>query len=217
MDILQKHEIFEIEVLDRMKSGKMLDVLVFGGGSMLRLCHELNRYSVVLDFWFIKKTPHATYMNNLQKILAQAYEITDAEVKSHTILIEMRSRNYPKRLRIEIRKEINYCDFQERIAFSKFSTKQVILKTHTLEQMMKNKCAAFLDRNEIRDCFDIEFLLRKGIPLPKMSNKELIEFKKKVTLFSEKDFKVKLGSILEGDIRKYYIENRFGYLEEKLQ
>ena len=38
-----------------MKSTKLLDPLVFGGGTMLRLCHDLNRYSVDLDFWFLKK------------------------------------------------------------------------------------------------------------------------------------------------------------------
>ena len=55
MDIFKQHEIFEIEVLDRMKSARMLDPLVFGGETMLRLCHDLNRYSVDLDFWFLKK------------------------------------------------------------------------------------------------------------------------------------------------------------------
>ena len=54
MDILSQHEVFEIEVLEKMNSSKMLDPLIFGGGSMLRLCHELNRYSVDLDFWFVK-------------------------------------------------------------------------------------------------------------------------------------------------------------------
>jgi hypothetical protein len=49
MDILQQHEIFEIEVLDLMKNARILGPLVFGGGSMLRLCHELNRYSVDLE------------------------------------------------------------------------------------------------------------------------------------------------------------------------
>jgi hypothetical protein len=46
MDIFRQHEIFEIEVLDKMNSIRALDPLVFGGGTMLRLCHELNRYSV---------------------------------------------------------------------------------------------------------------------------------------------------------------------------
>ena len=56
MDILEKHEAFEIEVLDRLSSAKLLDPLVFGGGTMLRLCYELKRYSVDLDFWFVRKT-----------------------------------------------------------------------------------------------------------------------------------------------------------------
>ena len=62
MDIFRQHEEFEIEVLDKMNSAKLLEPLVFGGGSMLRLCHELNRYSVDLDFWFVKKiSPHDYY------------------------------------------------------------------------------------------------------------------------------------------------------------
>lgn len=50
MDTFQQHEVFEMEVLDRLKRANALAPLVFGGGSMLRLCHELNRYSVDLDF-----------------------------------------------------------------------------------------------------------------------------------------------------------------------
>ena len=81
---------------------------------------------------------------------------------------------------------------------------------------MKNKIAAFIDRGEIRDCFDIEFLIRRGVELPAQPEKQLIEFQNKITLFGDKDFKVKLGSILESDIRDYYRANRFSYLEEKL-
>jgi hypothetical protein len=39
---------------------------------------------------------------------------------------------------------------------------------------------------------------------------------KKLACFKERDFKVKLGSILEGDIRGYYAVNGFRYLEDKL-
>ena len=69
MDTLRQHEVFEIEVLDKMKSAKVLEQLVFGGGSMLRLCHELNRYSVDLDFWFTKGVPQDVYFNTICKIL----------------------------------------------------------------------------------------------------------------------------------------------------
>jgi hypothetical protein len=216
MDILKQHEIFEIEVLEKMNSMKMLAPIVFGGGSMLRLCHELNRYSVDLDFWMIKQMPQKDYFQRLQQTFNKEYEITDAQIKHYTLLFELRSALYPRRLKIEIRREIKDWDFQEKIAFSKFSTKQVVLKAHTLEQTMKNKIAAFLERGEIRDSFDIEFLLRRGIELPDFNKKQINQFQKKLAGLKERDFKVKLGAILENDIRDYYFTHRFGYLEEKL-
>lgn len=216
MDVFKKHEIFEIEALDKLNSAKMLEPLVFGGGTMLRLCYELQRYSIDLDFWFIKKIPKEAYFEKLRKLLEQEYDLTDAQMKFYTLLFEIRSGDYPKRLKIEIRKEVKKCDYQERIAFSKYATRQVILKAHTLEQTMKNKIEAFLDRGEIRDCFDIEFLLRKGIPIPGLSREQLLKVKELLNGFKAKDFKVKLGSILERDIRQYYVTNRFSYLREKI-
>jgi hypothetical protein len=216
MDTFKQHEVFEIEVLDRMNSAKMLDPLVFGGGSMLRLCHELNRYSVDLDFWFVKKVSQNDFFDKGIKTFEKYYEITDAQIKRYTILFELRSAQYPKRLKIEIRRELKDFDYQQNIAFSKFSTKQVALKTHTLDQTINNKIEAFLDRGEIRDCFDIEFMLRRGVEIPRMDEKQSIAFRKKLALLKDRDFKVKLGSILETDTRDYYIANRFRYLHEKL-
>jgi hypothetical protein len=216
MDILRQHEIFEIDVLEKMNSMKVLEPVVFGGGSMLRLCHELNRYSADLDFWIIKKISQKDYFQRLLKAFDKGYDITDSQIKHYTILFELRSALHPKRLKIEIRREIKDCDFQEKIAFSKFSTKQVVLKAHTLEQTMKNKISAFLERGEIRDSFDIEFLLRRGVELPDFNKKQLNQFQKKLKGLKEIDFKVKLGSILESGDRDYYLKNRFSYLEEKL-
>jgi len=216
MDIFRQHEIYEIEVLDKMNSIRALEPLVFGGGTMLRLCHELNRYSVDLDFWFIKNVAQQEYFEKIQREFKNDYEITDSQMKHHTILLELRSSLHPKRLKIEIRRELKDCDYQEKIAFSKFSTRQVLLKAYTLNQMMQNKIAAFLDRGEIRDCFDIEFLLRRGIALPANIDDVAVEFRHKLFGFKEMDFKVKLGSIVESDTRDYYATNRFSYLEEKL-
>jgi len=216
MDIAQKHEIFEIEVLEKLKNTGMLEPLVFGGGTMLRLCHELNRYSVDLDFWFIKELPVKDYFERLKEVLGKEFEITDAQDKFNTLLFEIRSTDHPKRLKIEIRKEIKDYDLHEQIAFSRFSNTQVAVRTCSLEQSMKNKIAALLDRKEIRDSFDIEFLLRKGIPLPPLSAEQASDIKKVLDGFNEKDFKVKLGSILESDARQYYIANGFAYLRGKI-
>ena len=199
-----------------MYSIRALGPLVFGGGTMLRLCHELNRYPVDLDFWFIKNVAQQEYFEKIQSEFNNYYEITDSQMKHHTILLELRSSLYPKRLKIEIRKVISEWDFQEKIAYSKFSTKQVVLKAHTLEQTMKNKIAALLDRGEPRDGFDLEFLLRQGISLPDLSEADKTKMIARLDGFKDNDFKVKLGSVLESDIRAYYIENRFNYIRQKL-
>jgi hypothetical protein len=39
---------------------------------------------------------------------------------------------------------------------------------------------------------------------------------KRTTGFKDKDYKVKLGSIVDNDTRRYYTQNRFSYLVEKL-
>lgn len=216
MDTLKQHEVFEIEVLDKMNSAKMLDPLVFGGGSMLRLCHELNRYSVDLDFWFVTHVSQDDFFDKGRRDFEKDYEITDAQKKRYKILFELRSPQYPRRLKIEIRRELKGCDCQQNIAFSRFSTKQVALRAHTLDQTMENKIAAFLERGEIRDCFDIEFMVRRGVEMSFKGKKEAIAFGKKIVSLKEKDFKVKLGSILEDDIREYYVTNRFRFLQDKL-
>jgi len=216
MNIFEKHEIFEIEVLEKLKNERLIEPLVFGGGSMLRLCHELKRYSVDLDFWRIKNVSVDALFDKFQQFFKQEYEVTDAQIKYFTLLFEIRSVHFPKRLKIEIRKEIKDWDLQEKIAYSRFSTKQVVLKAHTLEQTMKNKIAALIERGEIRDGFDIEFLFRQGIPYPELTKNEISKLINRIQAFKSKDFKVKLGSVLESDIRKYYIENGFNFLRQKL-
>jgi hypothetical protein len=94
--------------------------------------------------------------------------------------------------------------------------KQVALKAHTLNQTMENKVKAFLDRGEIRDCFDIEFLLRRGIVLPADIGQEAGRLLEKIDDFKDRDFKIKLGSILEAEFREYYVKQRFSYLKERL-
>lgn len=216
MDIFQQYEIFEIEVLEKLKNNRFLESLVFGGGTMLRLCHDLPRYSADLDFWIIKDIKNELYFDRLRQFIAQSFELTDAQMKHQTLLFELRSGDYPRRLKIKIRKALKECDFQDKIAFSRYSNKQVILKTMTLDQMMKNKVEAIIERKEIRDGFNIEFLLRRGIHFPELTTKRLLQLKKVVEGFTEKEFKVTLGSVLEPDIREYYITNRFSYLLEVL-
>ncbi|MFH1232086.1 MAG: nucleotidyl transferase AbiEii/AbiGii toxin family protein, partial [Planctomycetota bacterium] len=165
MQDLIKQEQFELEVLDRLNSGRFLAPLAFGGGTMMRLCFGLNRFSLDLDFWVIKEIDKSGFFNGLKKYLAQYYTLKDSASKFYTMLFELKSRAYPRSLKIEIRKETRKIATEQAIAYSRYANTQVILKVVSLKEMMQSKIQAFLDRKEIRDVFDIEFLLKKGIEL----------------------------------------------------
>ena len=87
MSELEIHEQFEVEVLDHLARTSFLRPLVFGGGTMLRLCHELPRYSVDLDFWFRRKVNMSDFYNRLLAELDRSYRITDSKNKHFTSVL----------------------------------------------------------------------------------------------------------------------------------
>ena len=216
MNPLEQHEIFEMEVLERLKSSRILEQLIFGGGTMLRLCHELPRYSVDLDFWKSKDMDDEQLLIKIQSYLKKYYEITDAQLKRFTVLVEMRSSRYPRRLKIEIRRERRDWEVEDRIAFSPYSPIQVLVRAHTLQQTLRNKIEALIDRGAIRDAFDLEFIIRKGISLPRLSSEQKQRLLDRIHQFKPRDFKVTLGALIPANLRDYYIKNGFRFLEEKI-
>lgn len=215
MQALQNLEKLEIEVLDLFNSIRVLDSLYFGGGTMLRLCHNLNRYSTDLDFWLDKKSDSKSIYLSIKKSLSDNYKLTDSANKKFTLLFELKSPLVNRSLKIEIRKEQQNFEWERKIAFSRFTNKQVMVKGLTLNQMMKNKFEALLSRKIIRDAFDIQFMLMRGVKLPSDKN-QLLEVLQVINNFKEQDYKVTLGSILDEPDRKYYLENRFSFLKEEI-
>lgn len=211
MNDLMQQEIFEIEVLAWLKNKGFLRNMIFGGGTMLRLCYDLKRYSVDLDFWTYRVDKIDQFFTNLKDSLEIDYNLTDAQNKYYTLLFEIKKTPYPRKLKIEIRKENKESDFQETIAYCLYSNQQVLLKSFTLEQMMKNKIRALLDRKEIRDVFDIEFLTRKSVNIS-ANYEELKKIREIIKGFKKRDYYVTLGSLLADDIREYYKKDKFIYL-----
>ena len=211
MEIYQAHEQFELEVLGRMQSVRLLGQLIFGGGTMLRLCHELKRYSADLDFYLQQQVQSAPMLKKLTRLFTQYYSIKDAQDKHHTILVEIAAAEYPRRLKIEINKDRTVPSTSLSIAWSPNSTQQVPVTTIPIKQMMIFKIEALLDRKEIRDAYDIEFLIRRGIILT-AADDVMVRILKIVNAFKTQDFKVRLGSILPAQERTYYRENRFDFL-----
>ncbi len=80
--------------------------------------------------------------------------------------------------------------------------------------MLQNKIVSLLAHGEIRDAFDVEFFLPKGVTLnfPEVEKKKVL---KKLKGFKKRDFDVKLGGILQPELMDYYRRKKFAYLEEK--
>lgn len=215
MQTLQNLEKLEIEILELFNSIKVLDYLYFGGGTMLRLCHNLNRYSTDLDFWLDKKSDPKSIYTKCKGSLSAAYQLTDSANKKFTILFEIKVPAINRKLKIEIRKEQTNYDWERKIAFSRFTNKQVLVKALTLDQMMNNKIEALISRKVIRDAFDLEFLLMRGVEFPNDKAK-LSKALQIINDFKEQEYKVTLGSILEEKERRFYLENKFKLLKEEL-
>jgi predicted nucleotidyltransferase component of viral defense system len=211
MQDLIKQEQFELEVLNRLHSGKFLNNLVFVGGTMLRLCFDLNRFSIDLDFWIIREIDPKQLFKNLRFYLAKFYTLTDSALKFHTLLFELKKKDYPRSLKIEIRKGLKRIRTELALAYSKYSNTQVLVRVISLQDIMEAKINAFLERKEIRDVFDIEFLYKRGVRL-NVEKPKLQRILKIIDSFTTRDYSVKLGSLLEEEYRKYYIKENFKIL-----
>jgi hypothetical protein len=212
---LQDLERLEIEILDLLNSKKILELMFFGGGTMLRLCHNLRRYSTDLVFWLKPGAEIQNLFKNINSLLKENYELTDSENKRNTILFEIRTSKYRRNLKIEIRKNQMEFEWERKIAFSEYANKQIPVKGLTLKQMMENKISALLSRKIIRDCHDIQFLIMKGIKLPDDKN-TLQAMMDIIISFKTADYKVSLGSILDESERKFHIDNKFLFLREEI-
>ncbi|MBU2575028.1 MAG: nucleotidyl transferase AbiEii/AbiGii toxin family protein [Elusimicrobia bacterium] len=212
---LKKHEQFELAVLDTLNSGRFLNNFVFAGGTMLRLCYGLDRYSVDLDFWTVGKIDSSAVFNKLKNYLSGVYELKDAKNKHFTMLFELKAAGYPRALKVEIRKEFKKLNTEKSIAYSAHSNTQVLLNTLPLSAMMQAKVEAFIDRREIRDVYDIEFMFKRGVKL-QADTKTLGKLLKGIENFSLADYRVKLGSILEPEKRGYYRTENFKILKQHI-
>ena len=83
---LQTLEQLEMETLDAMNRIRVPGRLHFGGGTMLRLCHGLNRYSTDLDFWLKSGEDTSVLFRKIRDALYESFTLRDAEDKRNTLL-----------------------------------------------------------------------------------------------------------------------------------
>jgi predicted nucleotidyltransferase component of viral defense system len=216
MKTLIDHEALQMAMLQWLGSKRFLSSLAFGDGTMLRLCHELPRYCRDIDFWFFKEEDYGHFYNRLYNALVQEHHVTNAQNNLHSILIDIRRKKGMAKLKIEIHKTTAPPgSSEEKIAFSSHFPKQVLVRGFTLRQMLNNKVVALIDRGEMRDAFDLEFLVRKGVTL-NLSEKQRAKVTRRLRAFRKEDFETKLGGMLLPEVRDYYKQQGFAHLEERL-
>ena len=216
MERLIEHEALQMAMLQWLGSKRFLASLAFGGETMLRLCHELPRYSLGLDFSFFKEEGYDGFYDRLYTAFSQDHNISNAQNRDHSIVVEVEKEKRMPKLKIEITKTtVSPGSTEEKIAFSPHFPTQILVRGFTLQHMLQNKILSLLACGEIRDAFDVEFFVRKGVDLnlPEVEKKKVL---RKLKGFKKRDFDVKLGGILQPELRDYYRRQKFAYLEEKL-
>ena len=182
----------------------------------MRLCYGSERFSVDLDFWFTSEVDYPSHFQKCRDLLQAGYRLRDAANKHYTILFEVSSPDYPRGLKIEMRKGRPIPASDEAIAFSRYSDTQVLVRVPGLEETLKEIMKALIERKEIRDAFDLEFLVRRGVEITS-ARKDIEKALLVIKSFKERDYQVKLGSLLKAESRRFYRKNGFQYLTTAFQ
>jgi hypothetical protein len=216
MERSAEHEALQMAVLQWLGSKRMLSKLAFGEAAMLRLCHELPRYTSDLNFCFFNETDYNLFYDRLSNTLIKEYDLINAQNNLDSIFLEIRGNKKFNKLTIEIQKiTASSGTSEEKIAYSPHFPNQVLLRGLTLKQVLQSKVSALLSSGTIRDAFDLAFLVKKGVILdiPDAQKKRILKIVKGL---KTADFDIKLRSILIPEMKNIYVEEGFSILEESL-
>jgi len=161
-------EFWETVILKGLFDSPEGKLLVFKGGTALRLVYGSPRFSEDLDFSLTADRLRDKFTILIKKITSPFPElvITDLEEKYYTYLGEIKvTQDYlpsPFRIKVEIskRRERGYKSDLAMIS-SPVSTVQCLGRVATLEQLYKDKLACLKDREKSKDVFDIWYICQK--------------------------------------------------------
>jgi predicted nucleotidyltransferase component of viral defense system len=162
-------EYMEMEVLHYLSQSDLSNRVIFYGGTALRLGYNSLRFSEDLDFLYIhynkqdEKKLHAILQNTVQN--NPSVKLEDIHEKRYTLFgllhIHHPILKHPIRLKIEISKRKNGIHFDNKLLTSPLSTLQPIIRSATLDSMLKTKMMSIQNRDQIRDWFDFWYLNQK--------------------------------------------------------
>jgi predicted nucleotidyltransferase component of viral defense system len=161
-------EFWETVILKGLFDSPEGKLLIFKGGTALRLVYGSPRFSEDIDFSLTADRLRDKFTILIKKITSPFPElvITDLEEKYYTYLGEIKvTQDYlpsPFRIKVEIskRRERGYKSDLTMIS-SPVSTVQCLGRVATLEQLYKDKLACLKDRAKSKDVFDMWYICQK--------------------------------------------------------
>ena len=193
----EKHKGILIRILKDIYTNNSLGpVLGFKGGTAAMLFHELNRFSVDLDFDLLNREKEDEVFEKVGKIVARYGIIREQTKKRFTLFYEISYSEADRNIKVEINRR-NFGSKYEVINYFGISMKVMVR-----EDMFANKLAALYERAERanRDIFDVWFFLQNHWPINKAIVEKRIGFSFETAILKciEKLEKVTDRSILSG-------------------
>ncbi|MFN4212973.1 MAG: nucleotidyl transferase AbiEii/AbiGii toxin family protein [Microgenomates group bacterium] len=171
-------EFLQSKIIEKIYQTKISKKIFFIGGTSLRLLHDLDRFSLDLDFDYqdIKKSQIEQLYNHIVKSLRQEnieiveYKNIDKkpiefEIRFPKILYELKLRQFPEENLVV---KLDFDDFwkghkSEVLVFNKFASLAKVI-TVSKNEILTQKLFALVNRKKTmaRDIYDIVWLLSQG-------------------------------------------------------
>jgi predicted nucleotidyltransferase component of viral defense system len=151
-----------IEVVQLLAKSEAGSHIAFKGGTALKLFYDLPRYSEDVDYDAFGAVSPEHLMGIINSLfLKRGWEVTDAAVKFHTIIVELRFKGPDRNFHVKI--EISTREKELKTTVMPLRGVPVV----TLEPafLMTEKLLTFLYRQSGRDIFDAWFILNNAYPL----------------------------------------------------
>lgn len=164
-------EEYELLLLRGLLESEIGSRLVFKGGTALRLAYGSPRFSDDLDFSALDSIPAREFKRVAQVCADRSSSLTLVEAlsKRFTLFAMYRAKEPYLAQSFSIRVEVSTrpltwtrgTDFDLRLLTSEVTNVSVLGLVATLERLWQDKRAAFADRQEPRDLYDLWFIAQK--------------------------------------------------------
>jgi len=160
----------EMEILRLLAESPIASILVFRGGTALRLAFGSPRFSDDLDFSLRKEIQSKVFFGTVENIARALGEgmLSDMAAKRVTYLAEFKFTEpwlrLPFSVKIEISRRPGYArssQYDLRLLSSPITNIQVLFNVAALEKIREEKLNALKGRKEPRDLFDLWFVCQK--------------------------------------------------------